>query len=250
MSDTREYRVDDLAQAAGTTVRNVRAYQDRGLLPPPRKVGRVGIYDEGHLARLRVISELLDRGYTLANIGEILQAYGQGQNVAELVGLEVAITGPWSDERPEYITAEELTELFGTPAEGEDLELAIELGVLEPEGDRFRVPSPRQLRAAAELAATGIPVHAILEHGRRMRVDIDRVAEQFVGLVTEFLFDPLGDVVPPEEIPRLASVIERLRPVAQTVVEAELAKAMERHTTQQAGERLQRILDQATEEAS
>src|SRR3954464_10111169 len=174
-----EYRIDDLARAAGTTVRNVRAYQDRGLLPPPRREGRVGLYDDGHLARLNVIGELLERGYTLANIGEILQAWGQGQNVAELVGLEVALTGPWSDERPEYLTAGELSALFGAPAEGEDVEVAIELGFLEPEGDRFRVPSPRQLHAAAELAAAGIPVSAILEHGRRLRDDIDRVAEQF-----------------------------------------------------------------------
>jgi DNA-binding transcriptional MerR regulator len=244
------YRVDDLARAAGTTVRNVRAYQDRGLLPPPRKEGRVGIYDDGHLARLRVISELLDRGYTLANIGEILQAWGQGQNVAELVGLEVAITGPWSDEQPEYLTVEQLSDLFGVPAEPEDLEAALELGFLEVEGDRFRVPSPRQIRAAAELAAAGIPVAAILEHGRRLREDIDRVAEQFVGLVTEYLFDPLGDVIPAEELPRLAAVVERLRPVAQTVVDAELAKAMERHTAQQAGERLQRVLNQQEAESA
>ena len=245
-----EYRVDDLARAAGTTVRNVRAYQDRGLLPAPRKEGRVGLYDDSHLARLKVIAELLDRGYTLANIGEILHAWAQNQNVAELVGLEVAISAPWSDEQPDYLTVEQLSDLFGVPAEPEDLDAAIELGFLEVEGDRFRVPSPSQIEAAAELAAAGIPVSAILEHGRRLREDIDRVAEQFVTLATEYLFEPLGDTIPPEEIPRLAAVIERLRPVAQTVVDAELAKAMDRHTTQQAGERLGRVLNQHESEAS
>jgi DNA-binding transcriptional MerR regulator len=30
-----EYRIDELAREAGTTVRNVRAYQERGLLAPP-----------------------------------------------------------------------------------------------------------------------------------------------------------------------------------------------------------------------
>lgn len=34
-----EYRIDELAHAAGTTSRNVRAYRERGLLPPPRKRG-------------------------------------------------------------------------------------------------------------------------------------------------------------------------------------------------------------------
>lgn len=41
-----EYRIDELARLAGSTVRNIRAYQDRGLLPPPRLAGRVGLYDD------------------------------------------------------------------------------------------------------------------------------------------------------------------------------------------------------------
>ena len=49
-----EYRIDDLAREAGTTVRNVRVYQDRGLLPPPRREGRAGIYTDVHLGRLRL----------------------------------------------------------------------------------------------------------------------------------------------------------------------------------------------------
>ena len=38
----REYTIDQLARAARTTVRNVRAYQDRGLIPPPERRGRTG----------------------------------------------------------------------------------------------------------------------------------------------------------------------------------------------------------------
>ena len=50
----RELRIDDLAREAGTTVRNVRAYQDRGLLAPPRREGRVAWYGEGHLVRCHI----------------------------------------------------------------------------------------------------------------------------------------------------------------------------------------------------
>src|SRR5579885_2120055 len=60
-----EYSVDELAHIAGTTVRNVRTYQDRGVLPPPEKRGRKGFYNDTHLARLRLIGQLLQRGYTL-----------------------------------------------------------------------------------------------------------------------------------------------------------------------------------------
>lgn len=69
-----EYRIEDLARESGATVRNIRAYQDRGLLPRPGRRGRTNVYDGSHLARLRQISGLLERGYTLASIKELLEA--------------------------------------------------------------------------------------------------------------------------------------------------------------------------------
>jgi len=55
-----EYRIDDLARAAGTTTRNVRVYRDRGLLPPPLRIGRIAIYNDTHLTRLRLITSMLN----------------------------------------------------------------------------------------------------------------------------------------------------------------------------------------------
>src|SRR3712207_2361123 len=84
--------IDELARRAGTTSRNVRAYQERGLVPPPDRAGRVGVYGEGHLARLRLIASLLDRGFSLASIGELLRAWEAGHSVRDVLGLEAAAT--------------------------------------------------------------------------------------------------------------------------------------------------------------
>src|SRR5580698_2240550 len=100
-----EYRIDELARLAATTVRNVRVYQDRGLLAPPRKQGRVGIYTDAHLARLRLIGQLLKRGYTFANIAELLGAWEAGGDLAEVLDFESALGDPWSDEVPGHVTA-------------------------------------------------------------------------------------------------------------------------------------------------
>ena len=54
-----DYRVEELAGAAGLPVDTIRFYQARGLLPSPRRVGRTAIYDETHLERLRRIRSLL-----------------------------------------------------------------------------------------------------------------------------------------------------------------------------------------------
>jgi DNA-binding transcriptional MerR regulator len=238
-----EYRVDELAREAGTTVRNVRAYQDRGLLPPPRREGRVGFYSDAHLARLQLIGVLLERGYTLANIAELMKAAEQGHDLGQLVGLGAAIIGSWSDEAPTVMTTEELLEKFGTDAPAEGLEEAIRLGMLEPEEDgRFRVTSPRLLNAGAELVAAGIPLEAVLDQWRTLRRGVDRIARSFVEMTAKHIFDPYGQELPPDEdIPRLVELIQRLRPLAEMAVDAELARAMERHTTVKLGELLNRI---------
>ena len=101
---TREYRIGELARAAGITARTVRYYQERKLLPPPRRAGRVGWYSETHLARLRVIGDLLNRGHTLGGAGELLSAWEQGYDLATLLGIEQAMTASWSDEAPEPVT--------------------------------------------------------------------------------------------------------------------------------------------------
>ncbi len=263
-SPVPEYRIDELARMAGTTVRNVRAYQDRGLLPPSRREGRAVFYSDAHLARLRVISQLLERGYNLANIGELLGAWETGQNVGDLLGLEAVLAEPWTDETPMVVDAEELASLFGMDGTDEDLvSLAFELGFIEAaqppvQGEpdeseaseesngavpeKFVVPQPRLVHVGAALVAAGIPLVAVLELGARLRDEVDRIARSFVDLAVTHVFDPVGDPIPPEEVPRLTEIVRRIRPLAKEAVDAELAEAMERHVRAELRERLERML--------
>ena len=98
MVSMKEYRIDDLAQEARVSVRNVRVYQDRGLLPPPRKVGRAGWYNEEHLIRLNLIGRMLDRGYTFATISELLTAAQYGLHVKDVLETDNP-TGQWKQYR-------------------------------------------------------------------------------------------------------------------------------------------------------
>jgi DNA-binding transcriptional MerR regulator len=233
-----EYRVDDLARAAGTTVRNVRAYAERGLLLPPERRGRANVYGDAHLARLRLIGNLLDRGYTFAHIDDFLSSWRQGHDLGQALGLEAALLGPGAgagtgsgaDEDTESsLTRGQLQETFGEvnePALGR----AITLGLLAPEGDRYRVRSPRLMRAGAELAAIGVPLAAILDVAEQLHEHVGAVAETFVTLVGERLtgrYHP-GELPADEEIPGLIATVERLRPLARTAVDTELAAALDR----------------------
>ena len=107
----REYRIGELAREAGISVRTLRYYQERKLLPPPRRQGRIGWYSQAHLNRLRVIGQLLARGHALGGIGELLSAWEQGYDLADLLGFERAMTAPWSDEIPVQVTVAEISNL-------------------------------------------------------------------------------------------------------------------------------------------
>ncbi|MFH9723408.1 MerR family transcriptional regulator [Streptomyces sp. NPDC017254] len=227
-----EYRIEDLAHHSGATVRTIRAYQDRGLLPRPERRGRSNVYGDAHLARLRQIADLLDRGYTLASIKELLEAWDTGRGLGGVLGLVAEVHGPWTDERADRISRAELDARFGgTPDEAAILE-AVELGVLEPLPDReteeYLVPSPQELAVAAELYAAGVPLAAITGHLRELRDQVEHIASRFLEFTTEHVFARYLEHRPPTDADatEAASMVRRLRPLAQQTVDAELARAM------------------------
>jgi DNA-binding transcriptional MerR regulator len=229
-SETVEYRIDDLARAAGMTVRNVRAYQERGLLPPPRKQGRTGVYDDTHLARLRLIGRLLERGYTSSHIAEFIATWEAGHDLGQSLGLEAALLAPGSAEIAEEVRLEDLVAMFGGTFDPAALAAAQRMGVIAPLGDgRFGVRSPRLLRAGAELVAIGMPLLDVLELGASLRLRIAAVASLFVSSVAPHVIgehEP-GWVPEDADLPRIVALVEQLRPLARVVVDEQLANALE-----------------------
>ncbi|GGO86397.1 MerR family transcriptional regulator [Wenjunlia tyrosinilytica] len=223
-----EYRIEDLARETGATVRNIRAYQDRGLLPKPGRRGRINVYDDTHLARLRQIAGLLERGYTLASIKELLEAWDSGRGLGGVLGLLTEVEGPWSDETPVRLGREQLYESFGGTRDEEAITEAVALGVLEPEDDdTFVVPSPQLLSVAAELFSAGVPLEAISGHLRELRAQVEHIAQRFLDFTSEHVFQRYLDHPPSDaEAREAAELIRRLRPLARQSVDAELARAM------------------------
>jgi DNA-binding transcriptional MerR regulator len=222
----REYRIGELAKAAGIPVRTLRYYQERKLLPPPRREGRIGLFSEDHLARLRMIGNLLERGHTLEGIKELLSAWEQGHDIAAVLGVEKAITAPWSTETPVTMTMAELAALF--PGEVDEVDEAIEravrAGTLQVEGDRVTHWSRRQLEATVTLVRAGVPLSEVLAVGRQLQESMDELAAVFVRLIGTHVVDRLAE----RDLAGLTEVLGRLRPGAQVAVEAGFARAMDR----------------------
>ncbi|MGW7236940.1 MerR family transcriptional regulator [Streptomyces sp. NPDC054804] len=199
--------MEELAGLAGITVRTLRFYRERKLIPPPRREGRIAWYDDHHLARLRTISALLERGHTLNGIAELAEALDQGRDVADLLGIEP------TEEEPVRLTPEELAARFEGQVTTENLATALDLGYLGTDGDDIVHISRRLLDASEALVREGFPLAEVLAAGRSVREHADALAELFAELVLRH--DPREDM-------------ERLRPLARSVVEAEVSLALDR----------------------
>ncbi|GHF33735.1 MerR family transcriptional regulator [Kitasatospora xanthocidica] len=226
----REYRVEELAEAAGITTRTLRFYRERKLLQPPRKEGRIAWYGEEHLSRLRMIGELLERGHTLGGIAELIGAGESGRDVADLIGLEAAIVAPWSDETPVRLDWEELKAAFGDQLTEENTAESIAQGFITVEDEGITHVSRRLMDATTELVAEGVPLAAVLDASRRTRDHVDAIAEIFIEVVTAHLLSALSTdaPLPPGEAARLTERILRVRPLARTVADAQFTLAMDR----------------------
>jgi len=249
MSSGDGMTIDELSRQSGVTSRNIRAYQTRGLIPPPRMAGRVGYYEAGHLARLRYVASLQERGFSLAAIQCLLEAWDQGRDLTDVLGFEEALTAPWSDEKPERFTAERLLELFPeTATDPALLGRAMELGLLVvADDDQLEAPSPRLTRVGAGLVAAGIPLGAALDEYERLTADAARIAERFVRLFEDHVWEPfVAAGLPPEHLAGVTDALQRVRPLAGAAMDAALAHAMERAVASSTTRQVARFLPGAS----
>ena len=236
-SEAADLTIDQLAQRTGMTVRNVRAHQSRGLLPPPEVRGRTGYYGPEHVARIELIRELQADGFSLELIGRLLESPG---SIAAMRYAQ-ALRASFADEVPEVTTRAELERRWGA-TDADLIHRAQELGLLRPLGeDRYQELSPRIGRIGAELAALGVPAARALEVAARLREHADPVAETFVGLFADAVWKPFDAAGRPDERwPEVIDALERLRPLAAEALLAMFALAMDDAVAQAFGRRLER----------
>jgi DNA-binding transcriptional MerR regulator len=208
----KELTIDELARETGMTVRNIRAHQSRGLLPPPEVRARTGYYGREHVARLELIQQLQANGYNLAAIRHLLVRAGGSTD--ELLGFMRTQLAPFAGEPAEVVDLKELAERFG--ANPKTLAKAVALGVLVPlDGDRYEVPSPSLLRAADELVRLGIPVERGLEMVEQAGRTADGIGERFVKLLMESVWQDSGT-----DWAVTRQALERLRPLVTELLVA------------------------------
>lgn len=243
--DEAELTIDELAARVGMTVRNVRAYASRGLMPPPRLAGRTGYYSREHVHRLLLVRELLDRGYTLTAVEDALRSRGPGLAGHALDLLRMLDSPIGVDEKPEEIRRDTLTAMAGVDPDDALVERIIDLGLAERVDDeRLLLVQPSVVRAGAQAIAIGLDPDTVIDLLPVLSEHLSAVAQAFVSRVREQIWHPFAAAgMPEEEWTRVMFAIETLMPVAgqavMTVFQRELATAIR----EALGEELSRLAD-------
>lgn len=226
--------IDELAREAGAIVSTLRLYQNRGLLPPPVKRGRVGYYNDRHLERLRLIAALQERGFSLAGIKELLDGMAQGQTLQAVLGLGDG-QRTWAREAPRELTLVELAEALPQVSfSAALLRRVIDLGLvsLTDDGTAVVVHSPSFLDIGRQLAGLGIPGDVILDQYEQLRDDTEQIAARFTELFRTHVWKPaLGNAKRPtlsaERASTLGETLQQLGPLAEAIVTLALRQALQ-----------------------
>jgi DNA-binding transcriptional MerR regulator len=237
-----EFTVDVLAERAGMTVRNVRAYSTRGLMDPPRLEGRTGYYTQKHLQRLVLIRTLLGRGFTLAAIEDaILKSPSTASSVAlDLINIfEVE-----DDADPtELISRAELASLSGVGPDHKLIDQMIELGLLERvDDDTIRMLEPSVVRPGAASVAIGLSPDSVVDIVPHMREHLEQISDRFVHHVSRDVTQPFLDAgLPQDEWPVVFEKINQLIPIASQVVVSMFRSVLREAIEVEIGHKLQEL---------
>jgi DNA-binding transcriptional MerR regulator len=229
MDDEGQLTIEELASRAGTATTTVRMYQSRGLLPPPERRGRIGYYGQGHLARLRLIAQLQEQGFSLASIKQLTDAWESGRGLDDILGLEAQVAAVWAAEPPARLKLSEFRELFSGQVTPAVIKRAIRMGLIGFDGLSVTVKSPKLLAIGLELVRAGIPVAEMMDELEALQGMADTIAGRFTDVFERNMWEPfVAAGLPAEQIRPLTGSLQRLSTLAEEVVAAVLRDALRR----------------------
>ena len=241
-----EYPLDELARISGVSARNIRAYRERGLLDPPRRVGRSAFYDDYHLSQLRTINQLLRRGFNSAHIAEFFASMRQGSDLADILGIQRAVLGPRADDTSEGAQAAggssgepstAIRRAIGIDPGGDEAARLVEYGLAEMRDGYVVVVDPMIAEILARTADQLLYVRALLHIYEATEDAADGLVGGFVQALEESVAARFGNnfgnnyVPEGEEVDELGRIVQDHRDLWSCVVSDRLDKSLQRQMT-------------------
>lgn len=215
--------LEELTARVGISVRNVRFYTSKGLVPPPIRRGRSGYYSPDHVARLELVQELQAHGFTLAAIERYVAGI-PAEATPEDIALARTMLAPWQSDLPVEMDHQQLEAKAGRTLSHEDVATLQALGVLRRRGSTYLVAG-RQLGIGLRLLDLGFPREVAVAAAAVYQEHGEQMAKELFEMIRDKLLPLYGD----EQAERFREVMERLKPLSVgglvTAYEAAVARA-------------------------
>lgn len=227
--------LDELCLRVGMSVRNVRFYTTRGLVPPPIKRGRSGYYSTQHLARLELVNELQTHGFTLAAIEKYVSSI-PASATPEDIALHRAMLAPWSADMPVEMTRAELQERVGRELDDDALRTLAALGIVHGHGDPYRVATS-QLGVGLNLLEVGFPTEAAIAAGQVYARHGQQMATELNDIFRTMVWPTYRENPSVEQAEKLQRIVERLKPLSIASLVAAYEMAIDEQKREKIAER-------------
>jgi DNA-binding transcriptional MerR regulator len=217
--------VEDLAARTGVSVRNIRAYQTAGLMPPPRLQGRLGLYDHEHQGKLELIRDLRQQGFRLDAIKDMLENTPEGAWSEYSLISELFSTTFFTVEAPKRKAIREMAAHWHTTATEAQKERLARNGLYRAVGnEEVEMLSPALERIGIQLAELNVPLDTVLDLQDELIKHTRAIAKAYVEQL--FLTMATGiaaaqrdakdrdAAMDPAIIDAMRALFERLRPLA------------------------------------
>lgn len=173
------FTIDELTAATGVPTRTIRQYQTAGLLSPPERSGRVGVYGAAHVERLRAIGRLQERGYSLAGMHDLFESWERGRPLKQIIGMSASHPDAPIDEAPMLVTEGQLLKMFPALSDKKLRTASVRAGLIAAakgaSANGWVVCAPSAVAIAADLVDAGVPARDAIELHAELHAALDRV---------------------------------------------------------------------------
>lgn len=199
--------IDELARRVDMTARNIREWQTNGLVPPPQRRGRIGIYNDGHISHIQRIKSLRLQGFPLDVIRRILEQ--SGESAPEIRRLATGVLSPANPTGSMEMKRVELAERFGDDAE----RYLADCGLIDLVDEELLViTDTRTFDYVEKLVATGLPLDKVAGALAHMTDHQMASMQAFVDLYRDEVWEPfLRAGQPNDDWPAIAERTFQLR---------------------------------------
>ncbi|MFB1297538.1 MerR family transcriptional regulator [Mycobacterium sp. pW049] len=248
-----EYRIDDLVRLTGVTSRNIRAYQERGLLPKPTRSGRVAVYDENHRWTLEMIAFLLQKGYSIAHISDFMDGFDRNLNLADILGLrdlaeetgmEKVLRAPWNTSARHVEGPPRCAVPLRVDKSSELARKLLAYQIAREDGDDLVLNDAAVAERVAAAKDEGFYLRVLVSVSEATQEAVQKLADVTVDELRDRLVDQYGDgwIAPPDQRADLAATITDVRELGASVVGSQLNRALENSVLRVVGQYLEGVM--------